>query len=157
MDDRDFWYREGRTPVVRHMADRSYTIRAWVREGEDTVEFEVYRVVSAEFGPEGAVERPEPSFWQRHGVTLRPCAVDSLDDAERSFFGGVKEAGCADWNLNGDLKVDHHVCRREQLEQISAVLCACHDWAPQLITPRQHSAPPTRDLPFLPEAGNPIL
>ncbi|RYD20838.1 MAG: hypothetical protein EOP88_13495 [Verrucomicrobiaceae bacterium] len=150
-DERDFWYREGRTPIVRHMADRSYTIRAWVKDGEDTVEFEIYRVVSADFGPEGSVEGPVPAFWQRYGVTLRPCAVDSLDDAEREFFGGVKEVGCADWNLHGDLKVDHHVCRREQLEQISAVLCACYDWAPQLITPRQYSAPPAVTLPFLPE------
>ncbi len=151
IDNRDFWYREGRTPVVRHMADRSYTIRAWVKEGADTVEFEIYRVVSPEFGPEGSVEGPVPALWQRYGVTLRPCAVDSLEEAEREFFGGVKEVGCADWNLNGDLKIDHHVCRREQLEQISAVLCACYDWAPQLISPRQYSAPPPRELPFLPE------
>lgn len=35
MDERDFWYCEGRTPLVRHMADRSYTIRAWVGDGAD--------------------------------------------------------------------------------------------------------------------------
>jgi hypothetical protein len=148
-DERDFWYREGRVPVVRHMADRSYTVRAWVGEGEDTVEFEIYRVVSAEFGPEGAVEGPVPAFWQRHGATVRPSAVDSLDAAERAFHGGVKQTGCADWNLQGDLKADHHVCRREQLEQISAVLCACYDWAPLLFTPRLYSPPPPRELPFL--------
>lgn len=150
-DERDFWYKDGRTPVVRHMADRSFTIRAWIGEGEDTVEFEIFKVVPADFGPEGSVEGPVPTFWQRHGATVRPSAVDSLDTAERAFFGGVKEVGCADWNLQGDLKVDFHICLREQLEQISAVLCACQDWAPQLFTSRIYSTPPPRDLPFLPE------
>ncbi len=132
------------------MTDRSFTIRAWVREGADTVEFEVYKIVPADFGPEGSVEGLVPAFWQRLGATVRPSAVDSLDAAERAFFGGVKEVGCADWNLQGDLKVDFHVCRREQLEQISAVLCACYDWAAQLMTSHRFSVPPPPELPFLP-------
>lgn len=151
-DERDFWYREGRTSLVRHMADRSFTVRAWVSEQEeDAVEFEVYKVVSADFGPEGSVEGPVPAFWQRYQSKVKPSAVDSLEEAERAFFGGVKWQGCADWNLEGDQTVDFHVCRREQLEQISAVLCACYDWAPQLIRGGRNAAPP-KELPFLPAA-----
>ena len=148
-DERDFHYREGRTPVVRHMADRGFTIRAWVGEGTDTVEFEIYKVVAADFGPEGSVEGPVPAFWQRYQSKVRPAAVDSLEEAERAFYGGVRWEGCADWNLEGDQTVDFHVCRREQLEQISAVLCACYDWAP-LLMKGLRNPPEPRELPFLP-------
>lgn len=149
---RDFHYRAARFPVIRHMADRSFTIRAWVGEdeGTDTVEFEIYKVVTADFGPEGSVEGPVPSFWQRFQSRVRPSAVDSLEDAERIFYGGVNWNGCADWNLEGDQTVDFHVCARDQLTQISAVLCACYDWAPQLFRGWRASRAPARELPFLP-------
>jgi len=148
-DERDFHYREGRTPLVRHMADRSFTIRAWVDDQGETVEFEVFKVVAADFGPEGSVEGPEPALWQRCGSRVRPSAVASLEEAERIFYGGAGWQGCADWNPEGDQTVDFHACRREQLEQISAVLCACYDWAPLLMRGRMN-APPERELPFLP-------
>lgn len=149
-DGRDFWYREGRTPVVRHMADRSYTIRARVGEDADSAEFEIYKVVAAAFFGEDAVDGPVPSFWQRYQSRVSPSAVDSLEEAERTFIGGVKATGCADWDLKGDQGMDFHICRREQIEGISAVLCACQDWAPQLI-PGWYGVRPERELPFLPE------
>ena len=149
-DERDFWYREGRTPVVRHMADRSYTIRAWISDEADTAEFEIYKVVAAVFFGEDAVEGPAPGYWQRLNSRVSPSAVDSLEEAARIFLGGVKNTGCADWDLKGDQILDFHICEREHLEAISAVLCACQDWAPKLIRD-WYGKRPDRELPFLPE------
>ncbi|MDB6132735.1 MAG: hypothetical protein JWM59_978 [Verrucomicrobiales bacterium] len=127
---RDFHYHAARLPLIRHMAERSCTIRAWVGRMKGRTQWSLRSIkwcrrILIRRG------RCRPS-----GSALDPrCGpVRWIPWRRRSgfFYGGMNWNECADWNLEGDQTVDFHVCDRDQLVQISAVLCAGYDWAPQL-------------------------
>lgn len=60
-----------------------------------------------------------------------PTAGLSPEDAFWNIRIDVKWDGCSNWETNRDCMV--HFCRRDQMEELSALFVECYDWASETL------------------------